>query len=190
MSDVYLETERMVLKKIQTGDAEKFFELNSDPEVMKYISGGEPTPMEECEAIWQRVSALYERYNDKFGTWMAHLKSTDETVGFFILRPDKLKPDTVENPELGYRLYRKHWGKGYATEGSQALVDKAFEFLDCDSVYAVSMTENQASQKIMKKVGMKFIGEYKQDECCAPGGDTAAVEYKITKEEWTDENKN
>jgi len=187
MSKVYLETERMILKTTTPEDAELFFELDADPDVMMYISGGEPSSLERCVQAAQRTYAQYERYQDKFGLWWATLKSSGEVLGWFLLRPDKLKPETVENPELGYRLHKKHWGKGYATEASQALVDKAFKELNCESVYAVAMKGNQASQNVMKKVGMIYIGEFVQDECFAPGMNPEAVEYKITKKEWSGE---
>lgn len=184
MSRLYLETKRMTLIETLEDDAELFYGLDADPDVMTYISGGEPSSLDFCKAAVGRCLAQYERYDHKFGLWWAQSKKNDELLGWFLLRPDKLHPERVENPELGYRFKKEHWGRGYATEGAMALRDKAFLDLGCKSIYAVAMKENLGSQKVMQKIGMSFLGEYKQDECFAPGKDTSAVHYKITKEEW------
>jgi RimJ/RimL family protein N-acetyltransferase len=92
----------------------------------------------------------YER-SERYGFWAAVEKSTGRFVGWFHLRPgDGAGPD---EPELGYRLRREVWGRGYATEGSLALIDKAFTELRADRVYASTMAVNVASRRVMEKAG-------------------------------------
>lgn len=189
MSNIFLETDRMYLREMELHEGDLLFDLDSDPEVMKYLSGGKTTSKDVCERAIKNICEYYNRYNKKFGLWFAFEKETNSYMGWFLLRPDKLRPEDVKSPELGYRLKRGFWGKGYATEGAKALVNKALRELDCDSVFAVTMTSNLASQNVMKKVGMTYTGEYKQDECFAPGGDTSAVHYLITKNEFFDSQK-
>src|SRR5579859_7816370 len=117
-----LETERFYLRPLRLGDAQFLFELDSDPEVMRFISKGVPTPLEYIHStILPRVLAYY-RENPPQGFWAAHLLRNDECFGWFHLRPDRFSPAEME---LGYRLKRAAWGKGLATEGARALVEKA-----------------------------------------------------------------
>ncbi len=180
MSDIYLETERIVLREMRRSEAHLLFTLDSDPAVMKYLSGGKTTDLEECEKGILRICDYYEKYDRKFGLWFAEEKGSSENMGWFLLRPDKSQPTDVKNPELGYRLRQKFWGHGYATEGARALVEKAFSKFDCDTVFAVTMTGNLGSQNVMKKIGMNFVGNHQQEECFAPGGDTSAVKFSIS----------
>ena len=184
MRKTYLETQRLRLRELTPDETDIFFDIDSDPEVMKYLSGGKPSSRELCEKAVQRTYAYYEKYQHKFGLWIAEEKETSDYIGWFLLRPDKKKPEDTNNPELGYRLKKKFWGQGYATEGALALVEKAFTQLHCKSVFAITMVGNLGSQNVMKKVGMQFIGNYEQEECFAPGNDPSAVHYAITMDEW------
>lgn len=184
MSEFYLETERILLRQMQPSEAPELFDLDSDPEVMKYLSGGKPSTMETCEKALNGILAYYQRYDNKYGLWFAIEKNSQEVMGWFLLRPDKKNLDDTKNPELGYRLKRKFWGRGYATEGSVGLVDKAFQEFNCDSVFAITMLANNASQNVMKKIGMTFLSDYQEDQCVGPSGDRSAVHYAIKKQEW------
>ena len=180
MSSIYLETERMRLRELEPGEASILFDLDSDPEVMRFLRGGQATELDVCIQIIHKIRGYYEKHDHRFGLWFAEEKISQKIMGWFFLRPDKGRPDDISNPELGYRLKKEFWGKGFATEGSQALIGKSFSELNCNSVFAVAMTGNLASQNVMKKIGMKFEGDYKQDECFAPGGDTSAVHYVLS----------
>ena len=106
--DVFLETERLVLRRFTTDDVDNLVELDSDPDVMHYINGGKPTPRTEVENdILPAFLAYYERF-EGFGFWAAIEKSTGEFLGWFHFRPKEGEGD----PELGYRLRKSAWGKG------------------------------------------------------------------------------
>jgi len=150
---------------------------------MRYLNGGRPTPREEVEnAILPRILAFYERY-DEFGYWAAEEKSTGEFVGWFELHPtDERPPDELA---LGYRLRRSAWGKGYATEGSRALVDKAFRELGAERVFADTMTVNVASRRVMEKAGLKYVRTFHLEwEEEIEGTAEGDVEYALTRAEW------
>jgi RimJ/RimL family protein N-acetyltransferase len=180
---VFMETERLRLRRFAAQDVELLVELDGDPEVMRYINGGRPTPREEVEnVILPRVLSFYERYDD-YGYWAAEEKSTGEFVGWFALHPNEDSPPG--ELELGYRLKRSAWGKGYATEGSRALVDKAFRELDAQRVRAETMTVNTASRRVMEKAGLEYVRTFhlewpEEIEGTAEGD----VEYAITRADW------
>src|SRR3954454_4326700 len=113
---VYLETERLILRQFTEDHVYILYDLDSDPEVMRYLSGGPLTPREEIEdGILPNWLGYYSRF-DGFGFWAALEKDTGAFVGCFHLRPQQSHP--ADQPELGYRLRRSSWGKGYGTEVS------------------------------------------------------------------------
>jgi RimJ/RimL family protein N-acetyltransferase len=109
---VFLETDRLTLRRFSEEDADNLFELNGDPAVMRFLASGGPTPREEIEdRIIPFFLSYYERF-DGLGYWAAEAKLTGEFLGWFHFRP-------AENGdiELGYRLRQSAWNKGYATRG-------------------------------------------------------------------------
>jgi RimJ/RimL family protein N-acetyltransferase len=134
-----LETERLVLRRFTGDDVDNLFDLNSDPEVMRYLTGGKPTPRDKIQdEIIPFHLAFYERFPG-LGTWAAESRSTGEFLGWFHFRPDAAQD--IKNVELGYRLRRAAWNKGYATEGSRALIRTGFTDLGVERVYAITRTE-------------------------------------------------
>jgi RimJ/RimL family protein N-acetyltransferase len=122
--DVFLETERLVLRRFTGADLDLLVELDGDPEVMRYITGGRPTSREELRDEVLPAFLRYYQRSPGHGFWAAVEKATGQFLGWFHLRPPEgASPD---EPELGYRLRRSAWGKGYATEGSRALIRMAF----------------------------------------------------------------
>ncbi|MDQ2741936.1 MAG: GNAT family N-acetyltransferase, partial [Chloroflexota bacterium] len=121
---VFLETERLVLCRFAAADVDNLFHLDADPEVLRFINGGTPTPREVIQhTILPRFLHYYERYA-AYGYWAAIERSSGTFIGWFSLHPaEDSDPDDVE---LGYRLRRSAWGKGYGTEGSRALIRKGF----------------------------------------------------------------
>jgi RimJ/RimL family protein N-acetyltransferase len=120
--NTYLHTERLILRRFTPDDADALIELDSDPEVMRYLTGGAPTAPDEIrERDLPGILAGYERWGGDFGVFAAEAKDRGVFVGWFLLRPEPGGP--ADEAELGYRLRRAEWGKGYATEGSKALLD-------------------------------------------------------------------
>ncbi len=181
--DVFLETERLILRRFTSADVDLIVELDRDPDVMRYITGGRPTPREEiADDILPAWLGYYSRYPG-YGFWAALEKASGEFLGWFHLRP--LRDTPVDEPELGYRLRKSAWNKGFATEGSRALIDTAFTDLGAQRVYARTMTVNTASRRVMEKAGLQFVrtffGEWPDKIAGDEHGD---VEYGLTRAEW------
>jgi RimJ/RimL family protein N-acetyltransferase len=185
---IILETPRLILRQFTENDVGNLFDLNSDPEVMRYLTGGAPTPRDEIRD--QTIPfhlAVYDRL-DRLGTWAAEAAATGEFLGWFHFRPG---PDAdTTNVDLGYRLCRAAWNKGYATEGSRALIDLGFTELPIERVFAHTMTVNAASRRVMEKCGLTLVrtipyeGPFEVE-----GAEHGEVEYAITKPEWLGEDK-
>ena len=114
---VCVETERLLLRPFATADGDNLYHLHNDPDVMHFLNGGTHTPREviECDTL-----PLFLGH----GFYAAIEKSTGAFLGWFALHPtDGRDPSDVE---LGYRLHKAAWGKGYATEGSRALIHLGF----------------------------------------------------------------
>jgi RimJ/RimL family protein N-acetyltransferase len=180
---IFLETERLQLRRFTENDVENLVELDGDPEVMRFINGGRPTARDEIEnELLPAFLDFYERYAG-FGFWAAVEKSTDRFVGWFHFRPAQgAPPDEVE---LGYRLRRSAWGKGYATEGSRALIHKGFAELGVQRVVASTMVVNVASRRVMDNAGLKFVRTFHQPwPDYIEGEEEGDVEYAILRSEW------
>src|ERR1700691_1837703 len=136
-------------------DVDNLYEMNSDPEVMRYITGGRPTPREEIrDQIIPFYLAVYGRL-DRLRMWGAEDAATGECLGWFDFRAG---PGTdITNVELGYRLRRSAWNQGYATEGSRALISMGFTDLGVERVWAHTMTVNTASRHVLEKCGLTLV---------------------------------
>lgn len=174
--NVLLETPRLYLREFTNDDLDAIVELDSDPEVVRYIGFGVPTPRETIQNEVLPRYLEYYREGKGFGYWAVVLKERDEFTGWFHLRPNRKDESVVE---LGYRLSQRYWGKGYATEGSAALLRYGFETLGLERIYAHAIRHNAASIAVMKKIGMQFVKEYAEERF--KGEDNTAVQYVIEK---------
>jgi RimJ/RimL family protein N-acetyltransferase len=180
---VYLETPRLILRRFTADDLDDLVALDADPAVMRYINGGRATTLEEMRDDYLPWWLAYYERGDAWGFWAATERESGRFLGWFHLRP--LAADPPDEPELGYRLVRDAWGRGLATEGSRALIDKAFAELGARRVHASTMAINTGSRRVMEKSGMRFVrlfhGEWPER---IPGDEEGDVEYAITREEW------
>jgi RimJ/RimL family protein N-acetyltransferase len=181
--EVFLETERLLLRRFTMADVDNLVELDRDPEVMRFVPDAVGTPRDEVEnEVLPAFLSYYDRYAG-YGFWAAIEKSTGHFLGWFHFRPpDAGRPDEVE---LGYRLRRSAWGKGYATEGSCALIRKGFTELGVQRVVAEAMTVNIASRRVMEKAGLTLVRAFPLDWPAPVDGDEqGGVEYARTKVDW------
>ena len=180
---VLAETPRLVLRQLTEQDLDDLVELDSDPEVMHFITGGLPTPRRELR---DDVLPAWLRYYDAgstIGFWAASDRSSGEFVGWFHLRPGRGHGD--DEPELGYRLRRDRWGQGLATEGSRSLLEVAFERGGAVRVLAETMAVNLASRRVMEKIGMTLVREFRAEwPDLIPGDEFGDVEYAIDRATW------
>lgn len=150
-----IETERLGLRESTAElDAIDAYELNLDPEVIKYT--GDP-PFASIEES-QKFLSEYAAYRDHgFGRWAVILKDTNEYLGWCGL---KRHPDQMV--DLGFRFKQNAWGKGYATESARACIEWAFSQTDIQELVGRVAQENTASIRVLEKLGFTF---WKKDEC-------------------------
>ncbi|HEV7973902.1 GNAT family N-acetyltransferase [Amycolatopsis sp.] len=180
---IFLETERLTLRRFTVDDLDNLVALDGDPEVMHFITGGRTTSREELETDFlPAFLSYYERF-DGYGFWAAIEKPTGDFLGWFHFRPPPDAP--ADEPELGYRLRKTAWGKGYATEGSRALIHKGFTEFGVRRVTASTMSVNMASRGVMEKSGLSFVRTFFQDwPDVIEGAEHGDVEYALTREDW------
>jgi RimJ/RimL family protein N-acetyltransferase len=181
---IILETPRLSLRQFTEDDVDNLTDLDSDPEVMRYLTGGTPIPRPEIQdLVIPSILGAYERL-DRLGTWAAESSTTGEFLGWFHFRPAFGSTD-LTNIELGYRLHRSTWNQGLASEGSRALISWGFTDLGVERVFALTMTVNTASRRVMEKCGLTLVHTipYKGTHDIE-GADQGEVEYALTKREW------
>lgn len=170
------ETARLSLSPVQEADRDKLIALERDPEVMRFLNGGRPTPDDDKA---QDASFLMPRGGETF-VWAARETPSGAFVGWFSLRP---VGEGVA--ELGYRLQRDAWGHGFASEGAVALVGKGFADMGLERIVATAMTVHAASRRVLEKAGLAYARTvYRDWRDPFPGSELGDVEYEIARDEW------
>jgi len=149
----WLETLRLELRDFVAADFDELYRLDHDPRVMKYISNGKPMARDAVAGALGRILRYPSLYPD-LGAWRATRRDTGAFIGWFCLKYAGKSADV----EVGYRLIPEAWGRGFATEGAQALVDYGFDDLDLDRVIGVTHPGNKASQRVLMKAGLEDAG--------------------------------
>jgi len=180
-----VDTPRLILRRFRPTDLDALVELNRDPEVMRYITG-RPTPADEVrDRLLPEYLAGHERSGGP-GHWAADERATGVFQGWFALRPVEGAVNTLE---LGYRLRRDAWGRGYATEGGRAILDLAFTTCGADRVVAQTMTVNTRSRAVMERLGMRYRRSFTADWGeHIEGAELGDVEYIIEQSRWAASN--
>ena len=155
-----LTTRRLRLEPFTEGHLAGLNRMNSDPEVMRYLSAGRPETLEETRAIIGRV---VKRWGELGYSWWALIeRETEELVGAGAVqnlrREPTLVPDLACPLEIGWRLRRDRWGQGLAVEAARAMGDFAFNELNAQELFAVCDPANTASANVMKRLGMQEVG--------------------------------
>jgi len=178
-----LRTARLELVPLAEEHLEAEVELDSDPEVMRYLTGRASTRA-EVEARHRARLAAAARVPG-LGFWAG--SCAEEFVGWWILEPPG-RPDqgpVAGQAELGYRLLRRHWRRGLATEGARELLPHGFADLGLRRVFAETMAVNTASRATMAALGMSHVRTFSLDlDDPLPGSELGEVEYAVTREEW------
>lgn len=163
-----LETERLILRTWTYADAERLFEICSDKETMRHI--GDRQPYETIEKAREFLTWAVP-YQLKYGfcRWAVVEKQTGEIIGScgFAFRD-------LDEPELGYLFAREFWGKGFATETARACLRYGFEEIGFKKVVALTDTDHEKSQNILKKIGFRIRGIEKTED----GGEDLVFEIE------------
>ena len=150
---VILETDRLLLREYVEEDADAFFKLNSDPEVLRFVPDKRLLNVEQARQILiDHPIADYRKYG--FGRGACILKSTGEQIGFAGLK----YLEELDEVDVAFRLMRTHWGLGLATEAALAAVRFGFADLDLKRIIGLVIPENIASVRVLEKTGLRYIG--------------------------------
>jgi RimJ/RimL family protein N-acetyltransferase len=180
-----LHTRRLTLVPLAEHHLDHEIELDSDPEVMRYLGKGTARSRAEVERYhYYRLAAA--NLVPGLGFWVGFTQD-DEFVGWWILEPP-VRPDqgpVAGQAELGYRLLRRYWRQGLASEGARELLRHGFTELGLHRIFAETMAVNEASRATMAAVGLRYVRTFTADwEEPIPGSEHGEVEYAISRDEW------
>ena len=169
---------RLKYDMITRDDAELLLALDNDPEVMRYITGGKVSTMDDIQNIYLPRLESYTNPDMGWGMWKVTVRETGDFIGWILVRPMEFFTDSPEhdNIELGWRFMQKAWGKGYATEAAMAVKDALIQNGKPNYLTAIAEEENLGSINIMKKLGMDYIKTYLHKD---PLGDAELVYYQL-----------
>ena len=160
---VSLATERLVLRQWHSGDVNPFSELCGDPEVMSWIGDGSTRTPQECLRIVGTFQSAWAR--DGFGLFAVEDCNSQRFIGFCGLSVPEFLPEILPAVEIGWRLGRSSWGKGFATEAARACVDFAFSQAGLERLVCIYQIGNEASARIIKKLRMTGYRETIDPSC-------------------------
>ncbi|AKI03034.1 acetyltransferase, ribosomal protein N-acetylase [Hoeflea sp. IMCC20628] len=173
---VVLQTRHLTLSPCSPEDRTDFIALERDPEIMRFLNGGHAIDHEESDP---NAEFLMPRGTEPH-VWTARRTANGAFVGWFCLWPE-----SSELAEIGYRLRRLDWGQGLASEGALALINWGFGSAGYDRISATTMAANQASRRVMEKIGMQYARTLHIDfPHPIPGSEQGEVWYELTRTEW------
>lgn len=162
MMDFIIETERCYIRPLNASDAAGIFELDSNPNVHKYLGNTPIKTLAEAENVVQLIQQQYKDLG--IGRWAIIEKSTGNFVGWtgfkYIVEPIN---NHVNYYDLGYRLIESYWGKGIATETAKACLKYGFEVLNFDEIYGICDVANTGSKNVLQKCGLQLIETFDYD---------------------------
>jgi len=178
--DIHIETERLLIRELQSSDDQGMFELDSDAEVMRYIGRKPVESIEESREVIAFVRQQYEA--NGIGRWAVIEKETGDFlgwVGFKLIQ--ELTNNHINFYDFGYRFVRRSWGRGFATEASIASLHFGKKELKLPDIYAMTDVNNGASRHILEKLGFQLLETFRFER--NPGwrtdDDLEATWYKL-----------
>lgn len=176
-------TDRLTIRSISMDDLPAFCEVFTDPAVMRYIGDGSIRDPDTIRDRMRQAIDLEQKTGLAF--WTALLNKPDPAAGApagAIIGDCGLVPIARIGPEIeiGYRLARRFWGRGYATEAARAVLHHAFTTLRLDKVIAVTIPENYPSQHVLAKIGLRRVGLTDKHY------DTTTMLFELSRDEYLD----
>ncbi|WP_144281676.1 GNAT family N-acetyltransferase [Chryseobacterium echinoideorum] len=151
-----IKTERLYLRELDISDAERFYELNLNPEVIKYTGNSAFENIDEARDFLKNYSD-YQR--NGYGRWAVINSSSNQFLGWCGLKYDEKSDET----DIGFRFFEHFWNQGFATESAKACIDYGFKKLNLKTIIGRAMKENTASVKVLEKIGMKYDKDFDFD---------------------------
>lgn len=164
-----IETERLILRKIEESDCEFVYSLLNSPGWLKYIGDRGINNLEDAKNyIREKVISLYDRHG--YGPYGVRTKLNNSLIGFCGL----FRREFLEDPDIGFAFLPEHSGKGYAIESALAVLEYARDILGLKKVVAITLEENERSINVLKKLGMNF-----KEKIIYPGSGEELLLYSI-----------
>lgn len=176
----YFESERLIIRDWSESDLPSFRQINIDPEVMEFFP--KPLSEEDTDESYRRI--LAEFHECGWGLYAVQSKEAGEFVGFIGFHRAAFQAEFTPCVEIGWRLKRSAWGKGYATEGAKACLAYAFKNRLFDKVYSFTAKINRRSENVMKKIGMEKLGEFPHPNVPVDSPLRDHVLYMVDAESW------
>jgi [ribosomal protein S5]-alanine N-acetyltransferase len=173
---IIIETERLILRELSAADAQGMFELDSDPAVHQYLGN---TPVTNIEQARDVVRFIQQQYIDNgIGRFAVIEKSTQAFIGWAGFKLVKeITNAHIDFYDIGYRLIKKYWRQGFATEAAKAWLDYGFGVMNLSDIFAMADADNLASKKVLEKIGLNYVEKFTFD----------GVEhdwFSMTRKEW------
>lgn len=169
--NLILQTDRLLLRKFNSSDAQHMFDLNTDAEVLKFTGD---LPFNSINEAKKFLKNYTDYQKNGFGRWAVILKSNGKFIGWCGL---KLNEENLV--DIGFRFFKQEWNKGYATEATNGVLNYGFEKLNLSTIIGRVSSNNAASIKVLEKAQMIF---WKEEYCEGLG---LAKYYKIEKETYS-----
>ncbi len=166
-----LQTDRLKLRELTEDDDVGMFEMDSDPEVHRFILNQPLTDIQQSREIILMIQKQYREHG--IGRWAVISKETNEFIGWAGIKIEHNVNQHDQFYDLGYRFIQKHWNKGYATEVVKGLIKYGFEELKLEKICAFPFTRHVVSARVLEKCGFKVINHFLED-----GDDNLWFEYQ------------
>ena len=166
MSCAPLYTDRLVLRRWRNADIAPFAAICADEEVMRYIGDGSTRTREQAAASVARFESDWEKKG--YGLYAVAYRDDDRLIGFAGFSQPDFLPEIMPSVEIGWRFGREHWGHGYATEAAREALKYGLDELRLTTIVSVFQSANEASRRIVRKLGMQFDRQTCDPSCGRP----------------------
>lgn len=174
------ETERLIFRRWQELDSMPFYKMNSDPDVMEYFP--KTLSRTESDSLIERIENSFE--DRGYGLWALELKDNKAFIGFLGFNFTDLESDFTPCIEIGWRIDKNYWGKGYATEGASKCLEVGFNTFFFQEIYSFTSKENTRSEKVMKRIGLTYVKEFNHPRIDENHWLCRHVLYRLKKDEF------
>lgn len=155
-SNIYIETERLYLRQWKASDADAYIEMNSDKEVMEFF----PSTL-TAEQSLEHITRIKDQIEQNgYGLFAIEKKDDHSFIGFTGFSHPRFEEWFTPCIEIGWRIDKAHWNKGFATEAAKASLVFGFEKLLLKEIYSWTSVHNSKSEQVMKKIGMEKFGKF------------------------------
>jgi RimJ/RimL family protein N-acetyltransferase len=172
-----LKTPRLTLRPVEQCDLEDLAAMNADPEVMRFIGDGSTRTAEQTET-WV-AQALQDWLDRGFGLFVAEIAASGGFAGWVTLTVPSFLPEVLPAVEIGWRFARTSWGRGFATEAAHAVLRFGLMDRQLDRVVSIRHVDNDASRRVMEKLGLRF-----EQQTVVPATGQPVAVYAITQAEY------